>query len=423
MSLGRNLTRSLGRNRARRVVSCRVTPVADPVEVAAITAAIQKAPLATFDLEFLSADRLIPTLCLVQVSWLPQHVKLDAPAAEIVALPIEIALLDPLAVDVGPVIRALAAHPRVVAHAPRQDLALLAARFDVAMPSVADTQIMAAFAGIGDQVGLAALGNELLGLSLAKELQWTDWGQRPLTDAQLAYAADDVRHLPALFAILRERLGERMPWALAESSQVAVDAVAATKVTSETAWQQLGGLRGLDSHALAAVIELAAWRHRVAVAMDRPLGQVLNDRALIEIARLRPNGATAVRAVKAVSPIAKQRAEDILVALAAARPDQVPVMAATRGPSTRAQRWAEILLAIVQLVAERSGVAARLLATRSDAEEFARTVDEHGLEAARALPALATWRREVLGSSWVDWLSGTTVLAGDLTAPAGIRLR
>ncbi len=405
------------------MVSCAVTPVADPAEVAAIAAAITAASLATFDLEFLSADRLIPTLCLVQVSWLPPHVSLDAPMATIVALPVELAILDPLAVDVSPVIRALAAHPCVVAHAPRQDLALLATRFAVAMPTVADTQIMAAFAGLGDQIGLAALGNELLGLSLGKELQWTDWGQRPLSPAQLAYAADDVRHLPALYAIMRERLGERMPWALAESSQVAADAVAATKVTPETAWQQIGGLRGLDSHALAAVIELAAWRFRVAVAMDRPLGQVLNERALVEIAKLRPNGVTAVRTVKAVSPIAKQRAEEIVEALANARPAEVPAMISARAPSTRAQRWSEILLAIVQLVADRSGVAARLLATRSDAEEFARTVDERGLAAAHSLPALATWRRDVLGQMWVGWLSGTLVLAGDLTAPAGIELR
>jgi len=397
-----------------------VTPVADPAEVEAIAAAIAGAPLATFDLEFLSQDRLVPTLCLVQVSWLPQHADLDAPAATIVALPVEIALLDPLAVDVGPVIRALASHSAVVAHAPRQDLALLATRFDVAMPTVADTQIMAAFAGIGDQVGLAALGNELLGLSLGKELQWTDWGQRPLSGAQLAYAADDVRHLPAIFAILRERLGERMAWALAESTLVAADAVAATQVTPETAWRQLGSLRGLDASALAAVIELAAWRHRVAVAMDRPLGQVLNEKAMIEIARTRATTAVAIRGVKGVSPIAKQHADDIVTALAGARPGDVPPMVVGRAPSQRAQRWSEILLALVQLVAERTGVASRLLATRSDAEEFARTVDERGLAAASSLPALATWRRDVLGNLWVAWLSGRLALVGDLTSPSGL---
>ncbi len=400
-----------------------MTPVADPAEVAAIAAAISSAPLATFDLEFLAQDRLIPTLCLVQVSWLPQHVTFDAPVAEIVAIPAEIRLIDPLVVDVGPVIRALASHPCVVAHAPRQDLALLATRFDVAMPTVADTQLMAAFAGVGDQVGLAALGNELLGLSLGKELQWTDWGQRPLSDAQLAYAADDVRYLPAIFSILRDRLGVRMPWALAESSQVAAEAVAATQVTPETAWRHIGGMRGLDTAAIAAVIELAAWRHRVAVAMDRPLGQVLNEKALLEIARTRPTTATAVRGIKAVSPIAKQRAEDIVAALEGARPGEVPVFTAGRAASNRAQRWSEMLLAIVQVVAEQTGVAARLLATRSDAEEFARAVDERGLDGAATLPALATWRREVLGTVWADWLSGKLVIVGDIAAPAGIALR
>ena len=95
-------------------------------------------------------------------------------------------------------------------------------------------------------------------------------------------------------------------------------------------------------------------------------------------------------------------------------------MTVTRAPSTRAQRWSEILLAIVQLVADRTGVAARLLATRSDAEEFARTVDERGIDAAQALPALATWRRDVVGQLWMDWLTGATALVADLTAPSGI---
>ena len=54
--------------------------------VAAITAAIGAAPLVAFDLEFLAQDRLVPTLCLVQVAWLP-HGTLDAPVGAIVATP------------------------------------------------------------------------------------------------------------------------------------------------------------------------------------------------------------------------------------------------------------------------------------------------------------------------------------------------
>lgn len=389
--------------------------------VAAIAGALAGAPLVAFDLEFLAQDRLVPTLCLVQVAWL-EHVGLDAPVAAIVAAPPQVRLVDPLAVDVAPLVHALAAHPCAIAHAPRQDLALLAARFGVAMPAIVDTQLMAAFAGIGDQVGFAALASELLGLTLGKELQWTDWAARPLSDAQLAYADADVRHLPAIYARLADRLGERLAWARAESALVAADASAAAQVTPETAWRQVGGVRGLDAAALARVIELAAWRQRLCVELDRPLGQVLSDRQLIEIARLRAASAAAIRGIKGLSRLARERADEIAAAAAAARPGKVPALAAARPPSLRAQRWAEILLAIVQLVAEQTGVAARLLATRADAEAFARAVDEGGLAAAEELPAMTTWRRDVIGEAWRGWLTGARVLVGDVAAPRGVWL-
>src|SRR5262245_52634481 len=110
------------RNRVARVVSSAVLPVASQAEVATIATAIAKSPLVAFDLEFLAQERLVPTLCLVQVSWLPEHQSLDVPAAAIVATPPEVALVDPLAVDVAPLVASLAAHPCVVAHAARQDL-------------------------------------------------------------------------------------------------------------------------------------------------------------------------------------------------------------------------------------------------------------------------------------------------------------
>lgn len=396
-------------------------------EVATVAEAIAGSPLVAFDLEFLSADRLIPTLCLMQVSWLPADTRLDAPETAIVATVPEVRLLDPMAHDVRPVVEALAAHPMVIAHAPRQDLGLLYTRFGIALPNIVDTQLMAAFAGIGDQVGLATLAQEILGLSLAKEQQWTDWGKRPLSEAQLAYADADVRHLPALFAKLRTRLGDRFAWARAESSQIAADAVAAASVTADTAWRQLGGLRSLDSRALAAAVDLAAWRLRIATELDRPLGQVLNEKVLIDLARQRPHTPVALRAVKGISPLAKQRADELVELIDSANPETVKELLAAgpppRPPSQRAQRWAELLLSIVQLVSEETGVAPRLLATRSDAEEFARIVDERGLPAAAQHPAIATWRNEVIGRKWVDWLSGKLALTGDPTAPTGLVLR
>jgi ribonuclease D len=398
--------------------------VANADQVSAIAKAIAQAPLVAFDLEFLAQDRLVPTLCLVQVSWLAEgnvHDGLDARWKAIVASPPEVALLDALGVDLAPVVRALAAHPCAIAHAPRQDLALLAIRFGVALPAVIDTQTMAAFAGLGEQIGFASLANEILGVTLGKEQQWTDWAARPLSDAQLAYADADVRHLPAIYATLADRLGPRLAWARAESAQIWLDAHASVSVTPETAWKQLA-LRGLDATSAAAVVELAAWRYRVAVELDRPLGQVLNDKVLVELAKMRPADLVEVRAVRGISDLGRKRANELVAAIGRAKPEQAPPRALARGPSPRAQRWSEMLVAITAVVADQTGVAPRLLATRADAEEAARTVDEGGLDAARSLPAFSTWRREVLGDVWAGWLSGKIAVVGDAGARQGLQL-
>jgi ribonuclease D len=438
--------------------------VAEPREVAAIAAALTRSPLVAFDLEFLSQDRLVPTLCLVQVAWLDpagagalppaaeaeglaaRHRALDAPSGGVDAIgapgsarpgpgavpsligPADgprdpnVALLDPLAVDVRPVVDALAAHPLAIAHAARQDLQLLAARFGASLAGVLDTQVMAAFAGLGDQVGLAALVAQLVGAVLGKEQQWTDWARRPLSPAQLTYAAADVAHLPAVYHRLAERLGARIAWARAESAVVAADAEAAARVTPDTAWEQLGGTRGLHADALGAVIALAAWRQRTAAELDRPLGHVLADRALIDLARARPLTADAVRASKQASALVRQRAGAVAAAVAAA-PSAPPTSWAAWQPLTpRAQRWADGLVIIAQQVAEEAGLAARLLATRADAEALARAVDERGLAAATAFPAFATWRRELLGPCWHGWLAGRLAIVCDAASPTGLAL-
>jgi ribonuclease D len=397
-----------------------LTPIVDAAGVARVAAALTAAPLCAFDLEFVSAERLIPGLCLVQVSWLP-HLSWDAPREAIVAAVPELAILDAQAVDVGPVIAALAAHGAVIAHAPRQDLGLLATRFGVAMPHVVDLQLMAAFAGIGDQVGLGTLAKELLGVTLDKDLQWTDWSRRPLSAAHLRYAAADVRYLPALHAHLTARLGARLAWARAESALVADEAVRAAAVTPATAWQELG-LRGLDPAARAAAGALAAWRLTEALASDRPLGHILAERTLLDLARARPRSAGALRAVRGISDHARHHAEALieLIASAPPLPDDPDGRATALTP--RAQRWSEGLQLIVQLLADELALSPRLLASRGDAEAFARAVDDGGLVAATTQPALTTWRRDVLATPWLDWLGGRRALAADVTSRVGVRL-
>lgn len=57
-----------------------------------------------------------------------------------------------------------------------------------------------------DRHGLKNLTEELLGESMSKQQQSSDWGAPSLNDAQREYAASDVRYLHRLREILIERL-------------------------------------------------------------------------------------------------------------------------------------------------------------------------------------------------------------------------
>lgn len=392
--------------------------VVEPDAIAAIARAIASAPRVAFDLEFAAADRLIPRLCLVQVAWLEPAPRSDARVRDIVEAVPEIRVVDAIAGDPTPIIHALAAHPYVIAHAPRQDLALLRARFGIGMPGLVDTQLMAAFSGVGDQIGLAALANDLLATRLDKELQWTAWEHRPLTDAQLVYAASDVRHLFALHAVLAAKLGSRIAWVQEETAALVSEATAAAMMTPEAAWQQVSG--GFHPADHAAVVAIAAWRFRVATELDKPLGQVLDDKAVLELARQRPRDARAVCALKGVSSVARARADELVGVIASAPKQPVDRRLQSRGPSQRAQRWAEALRTIAHVIADQTNIAPRLLATRADAEAFARAFDEGGISATAELPAQTTWRREILGTAWEGWLEGRIAMVAD---GDGIQLR
>jgi ribonuclease D len=388
--------------------------VADSSRLAAVVAAVRTAGLVAFDLEFDTRDRLVPALCLLQVACVDRD--FDAAAVPDDA----IFLVDPMAVDCAPVVAALQAHSSVIAHAPRQDLWVLAAKLGARVPGLVDTQLMAAFAGIGDQVGLGSLVRDLIGVTLDKDQQWTAWARRPLSDRQLAYAADDVRYLPRVYRELAARLAGRLDWVRDETASIARDAEAAADPDPEVAWRDVGGVRGLGDREMGALKAIAAWRVDTAVSEDRPLGHVLPDKPLVELARARPRDADGVLAVHGLTSIARAAAGELAAVIADAPP---MTREQARGAlSGRAQRWSEVLLAIANVVADRAGVAARLLATRGDAEAFARAYDGGGADATRGLPAATSWRRDVLLPAWDGWLAGRLAVVADAGSPHGIQL-
>ena len=390
-------------------------PIADPARVAALTAELRAAGRFFLDLEFVSEDRYLPEPGLVQVAW-------GGPRAP------QVAAVDPLAVDVRPLAE-LVADPAVtvVLHSAQADLALLAERFGVVARSLYDTQIAAAFAGLGDQVGYAGLADRLLGVAIDKGPQFTDWLRRPLAERQLRYALDDVRHLPALWAELERRLGEsgRLGWVAEESQRLAEQA--ASRPDPEELYRKVPGWERLKPRSLGALRSLAAWREREARASNTPPRWLLAERVMLEIARRLPRSRRDLEAVRGLKEGTVRRYGEAV--LDAVRTGAEKPLAPPRPPPPlpeRAQAWVPLVSGLVQARCREAGIAPRFVLTKSDAEELVRWWlgrAKAGEEAAeRALPLLAGWRRELAGAAALDWLAGRAALAADPAAPSGLRV-
>ena len=90
--------------------------------------------------------------------------------------------------------------------------------------------------------------------------------------------------------------------------------------------------------------------------------------------------------------------------------------------SSRAQLWADLIVALTAVTAERQSIAWRLLATRSTAETLARAVDEGVPFDQIDHPLLRTWRRELLGATLLKFWRGEAAIVGDMNSAYGIEL-
>ncbi len=383
--------------------------IVDDEALAAVVAACRGAGEMSIDLEFVSDGRMKPELGLVQVAWrTPDGVEVRA--------------IDATAVDPRPVLELCTGEVDVIAHAGRQDLQLLAARFELRVARLFDTQVAAAFVGMGDQVGYGRLVEVIAGAKIDKDVQFTDWLRRPLSPRQLDYALDDVRYLPGAADTLRAQLDEtgRRAWVDAECAHLCAVAYAAGRSGPELAWRDVGGARKLRGADLAALEVLAAWRWRVADQRNKPPTWVLSDRTLVELAQRRPRELEDLARIRGAGEVARTHGAELLaeLALAADVEREAPPAPAAVGP--RAQLWEEVFVGLVQLAAERARLPARWLATRGDCEQLARLLDRGDDPGAH--PLLGSWRRGVVGDQILAWVRGELAIVGDRSAPSGVRL-
>lgn len=380
-------------------------------DVARVALALREAGSFALDLEFMSEERYVPELALVQVAW--------RTGGRAVAVAI-----DPLAVDAAPIAEVVA-DPSVVTilHSGQADLALMRAQYGVSGAAIVDTQIAAAFLGMGEQIGYAPFVLRTLGHEVDKGGQFTEWLRRPLSPDQLRYALDDVLHLLPAWDDVRAALEARgrLGWVLEESERLA--RTWSERPAPEEMYRRVSGWAGLRPRQQGALRGVAAWREREALSQNRPPSRLVAERTLLELARRPPRTVEALRDVRGLSDgIARRYGRDIIEALQAGEQRPLESSDAPRPLPPAAQAWVGVLGGLVQAHCRDADIAARFVASRSDLEAVALWWFEGDRDSGPEVPVLHGWRRELVGEVLIDWLRGSLGLVADAASPFGFRL-
>ncbi len=349
-----------------------------------------KSEFVTVDTEFIRETTFWPELCLIQM-----------------AAPGVTALIDPLSpeIDLKPFF-ALMADEAVtkVFHAARQDIEIVFHLGGLIPHPVFDTQVAAMVCGFGDSVSYDQLVQKITGAQLDKSSRFTDWRHRPLSDKQLAYALADVTHLIDVYQHLKVELAreDRAHW-LNEEMEI-LTSRSTYDPKPEDAWKRLK-MRLRKPQELAVMQSVSTWREHEARERNVPRGRVLKDDAIYEIAQQQPRDAAALAKLRTTpkgwerSATATALLGAINAALAIPR-DQMPRLPKAPQHTEGSSAAAELLKVLLRLVAEKEGVAAKVLASSDDIDRIA----AEGTEA--DVPALHGWRREVFGEQALRLVRG-----------------
>jgi ribonuclease D len=354
---------------------------------------VARHPFITVDTEFLRESTYYPKLCIAQL-----------------ASNEEVAIIDALArgIDLAPFF-ALMANEKVIKvfHAARQDIEICWHEANVIPAPVVDTQVAAMVLGYGDSISYDQLVQRITGNTLDKSNRFTDWAQRPLSDAQLSYAISDVTHLRDVYAKLSSDLDQqdRVEW-MREEMKI-LTSPDTYRMEPTEAWQRLKA-RIRKPKELAVLIEVAAWREREAQTRDIPRGRVLKDDALGDVAVQAPTTIERLASLRSL-PKGFERSkwgEAIVEAVNRGLARDLKALPWTDRPKAahNGQATVELLKVLLRMTSEQHGVAAKVIATMDDLDRIVADDDAD-------VPALAGWRRKLFGDKALALKHGRLALA------------
>ncbi|WP_435635288.1 ribonuclease D [Pseudomonas solani] len=365
--------------------------IRDDAELASHCARWRNLSFVALDTEFMRVDTFYPKAGLVQVG--------DGESAW---------LIDPLLIKDWRPFAELLEDPAVtkVLHACSEDLEVFL-RLTGSLPlPLLDTQLAAGYLGIGYSMGYSRLVQAVLGIDLPKDETRSDWLQRPLTEMQERYAAEDAIHLAEIYRIIDERLdATKRAWVLEDGAELVANLRREVDPYELYRDAKLGWK--LSRQQLAVLRDLYAWRDLEARRRDQPRNRIVREHALWPLAKFQPDNLVALARVEDMHPRTVRQDGNTLLKMireaAELPPAEWPEPLPEPLPS-EATTLLKTLRAIGQAEAERLGMAPELMLRKKHLEALLKTGYPNG---PYSLPdGFKGWRRELMGQALLDALAG-----------------
>jgi len=292
----------------------------------------------------------------------------------------------------------------VLMHGSDYDIRVLDRDYDVRIRGLVDTQIMAQVLG-EPKTGLAALLGLELEVELDKRHQKADWGRRPLTSSQVAYAAADTAFLEPLAVRLRERLHDLGRWDWAEEDFRRLEQVRHRSAEPDPlAFERVKGVRALRGTARDRAFRIFEWREQAAQRLDIPPFKVLGNRQLVALAETAPDTNAKLAKIEGLGPrFIKRWGAQVLKALH--RPDRAPErVRRQRQPDLTAAevRRVKALSTVRDEVASELGLESGLVCPRACVTAVASHSPRCAVSGDLRDAGLGGWRLELLGEKFLE---------------------
>lgn len=310
-------------------------------------------------------------------------------------------LIDPLAINALEPLRELLLDEKVikVLHSCSEDLEVFQRWLGLVPAPLFDTQIAAAFAGLGFGLGYANLVKNVLGIEVPKDETRSDWLQRPLSQAQLKYAALDVAHMLIVYGKLLQLLkaNQRLDWVKSDCADLVTNARQPADDYSE-AYQKVGFAWKLRPQELAVLRALCVWREIEARARDIPRNRLIKEPSLCEIARKKPLDLIQLQRIDDIPQRTLKNDSDVILSIIKTQLESDSSTWPQRLEPPLAQSEGPLIKALKQFVrdkAEADNIPAEVLIRKKEYESIVRSGMKGGNY---QLPArLQGWRYGLVG--------------------------